>query len=98
MRSAEYSAFRTLHSALSNGSHPSEIRREGHGSVPGVWPVDQERLADQQVALHIVVIFGDARSRFEPPEPGVGALGTIVAQRQKLVGFEREFVVSPVLI
>src|SRR4029453_18461759 len=64
-----------------NRSTFAEIGGERDGGVPSVRPVDQQRLADQQVALDIVMV---------DPKPAVGALRAIVTHRQELILFQLE--------
>src|SRR5687768_2422744 len=84
------SAFSILHSELPYRSHPAELGLERNGAVPGVRTVDHERLADQQVALDVMVGLINAVAVLRVPVAAVGALRAVVAQRQELVVVQRE--------
>src|SRR5262245_37967885 len=71
-------------------SHPAHFWQKRNGCVPGVWPVDQQRLADEQIALDIVM-----RSPVAPAVPGVPVsavrtLRAVIAERKELIFFQRE--------
>jgi hypothetical protein len=73
----------------SDSLHLREVRQERDGAVPGVRPIDQEGLSDQEVAFDIVMVF---------PKPRVRAGGAVVAQRQELVFFEMELDVTAIVV
>src|SRR5262245_49669606 len=68
-----------------NGSHLPEIRRKRDGSVPGVGPIDEQGLADEQVALDVVIFLEEALLVFKGPKAAVVALRAVVAHREELI-------------
>ena len=73
----------------SHQSHPAEIRKIGARNtveirkpVPGMGPVDEQCLADQQLAGHPIVFM------VYSPQPPVLAHGAVVAEHEELIAAE----------
>src|SRR2546423_15634878 len=89
-RKRTHSAFLILHSELPYRSHPAYFRQKRNRRIPSMRPINQECLANEEIALDVVMFAPHSVPVFGEPISAVGALRAVVAQRQELVFVKRE--------